>query len=1383
MNDFRCYTRDELKNFILGNLADDVCTTISDHLDQCDACEDTVVGLDKTCDSLLNILQTPVVESDKRAYEEYDEFKTALAASQQIANQIATATELDSEPNRIGDYEILSRLARGGMGSVFKARHCHLEKDVAIKILPERRMRTRDAIARFSREMKIIGQMSHPAMVSATDAGMENGIHYLVMELVDGMDLGKVVRSNGPLSIADACEVVRQAAIGIEYAHQQGVIHRDVKPSNLMLANDSIVKVLDLGLATLGGLTSAVDELTTVGQLMGTLDYMAPEQCGTSEEINERSDVYGLGATLYKLLAGAAPYTSELNDTPLKKLKAMATTDPTPISDRIDGLPDGVVEIVDRCLSRNSSQRFESAAAVAEALAPHASPDGLPKLLANVRAFREQRQFENFEPEPQLSLQRKTMNVGPSDRSAVAASPSGQPVLTTSVSASSRQGWGGRITNAMVACGFAGLIALAGIVIYISTATGQLMIESEVDGVEVIVTRNGEPTTDLKIEHGSKTTRLYAGDYRVEIKGDSESLHIEGDNFSLKRGGVVVARITKKPLSQPDSVINLQTIAPQRDNSSAAPAISNANKSEFESATGVDQAKNTQTMLEKKLLEQKIELEKLRQAFGEGHSQVKQQKSVVDLISQQLTALDPERNSPVQMAPKSSRTTYMGRDIEGWISDSLSMHSDAIEQSIPHIKSLQNDLSAEEKIEITKRFFKKYEKEIAPEFYVNLVSLLNPMCQNEWLLDLLFQKTISICERTALDQWRNKTNSPIQMASWLYVHNPEGLSRRMLELVVSKNSRHRALSIRWLYFKRYQFGQNESENANTIDSSWRQPLIGEVKHAPDLETRYKASRILSSCFAGEQDAMRALRIASAEDKTGRILSFSIDAMLDADRNDQTIPEEYISNVEKQKYPVEEFVLKTYKMHKAGDDRLLNQIVSKLEDNTWGWATLNEPMQRSAIVRWAPKTVRGKLVLELGLLAGKGLVSSDSEFAKLLTRPLQKQFDMEFNSGESASTPTHFLNIAAAAFSRISGIQSSEMFEGRQIAQWIETFKQSDDAPTHIRCLKAFMKLEQEIDDPRSIVLLVFSKLRSYPFESLDTEGFRPDSESLSSKDREIYELVAIMLDFFDISIRGRSYSPAGSGRGFKIDKYGRKERRVGKFYQAFIDSLDGLEDADAMMALTIFRVNNSRDGNSNYYIRSYVEAKNETIRRRAIYLTLRRGSNDSDQLAEELMASENTSAEMKRGVLMLYKTSHVNPSKTSVINAILREIKSPGDIHRLLLISGRESWKEPTISWVLAEQPKFLDEVHPVRSFDWWNGGVKESNPPDQSDLNKTLFELIIDQIDEKKDLMDVSVGLRESQWPEDFKKAVKTLKSRMAKADNATQRKLKRILKKMNVD
>src|SRR5262245_43861309 len=198
------------------------------------------------------------------------------------SGQPETARRHGPVPPQLGPYTILGPLGAGGMGAVYKALHTRLKRVVALKVLPEGRMNDPGAVARFQQEMEAIGRLDHPNIIRATDAGEAAGRHFLVMELADGLDLGQVVVRVGPASIADACELVRQAARGLQSAHERGLVHRDVKPSNLLLTVGGVVKVLDLGLARLArhghGHGHADERLTASGDAMGTADFMAPEQ-------------------------------------------------------------------------------------------------------------------------------------------------------------------------------------------------------------------------------------------------------------------------------------------------------------------------------------------------------------------------------------------------------------------------------------------------------------------------------------------------------------------------------------------------------------------------------------------------------------------------------------------------------------------------------------------------------------------------------------------------------------------------------------------------------------------------------------------------------------------------------------------------------------------------------------------------------------------------------------------------------------------------------------------------------------------------------------------------------------------------------------------------
>ena len=197
------------------------------------------------------------------------------------------------------------------MGAVYKARHEHLNKIVAVKILPAKSLQDAGAVARFRREMKAVGQMQHPNIVAAFDAGEANGTHFLVMEYVDGSDLSALVKEHGPIPVQQAIEYIRQAASGLAYAHAQGLVHRDIKPANLLVDKKGSVRILDMGLARFDDPMGAGEGLTQSGQVMGTVDFMAPEQAFDTRQADTKADVYSLGCTIYRLLTGQSLFSGE----------------------------------------------------------------------------------------------------------------------------------------------------------------------------------------------------------------------------------------------------------------------------------------------------------------------------------------------------------------------------------------------------------------------------------------------------------------------------------------------------------------------------------------------------------------------------------------------------------------------------------------------------------------------------------------------------------------------------------------------------------------------------------------------------------------------------------------------------------------------------------------------------------------------------------------------------------------------------------------------------------------------------------------------------------------------------------------------------------------
>ena len=221
----------------------------------------------------------------------------------------------------LGNYVVLDKLGEGGMGVVLKAEHRRMKRIVALKVISPQAINARGVIQRFEREVQAVAKLEHPNIVTAHDADQAGETHFLVMQYVEGDDLSAMVKQLGPLTVDRAVDCILQAARGLEFAHQNGVIHRDVKPHNLLLSKEGVVKILDLGLARVEDPLTADREstLTSTGAVLGTIDYMSPEQAEDTKTADERSDIYSLGCTLFYLLTGRSPYSG---DTMMKRLLA-----------------------------------------------------------------------------------------------------------------------------------------------------------------------------------------------------------------------------------------------------------------------------------------------------------------------------------------------------------------------------------------------------------------------------------------------------------------------------------------------------------------------------------------------------------------------------------------------------------------------------------------------------------------------------------------------------------------------------------------------------------------------------------------------------------------------------------------------------------------------------------------------------------------------------------------------------------------------------------------------------------------------------------------------------------------------------------------------------
>jgi serine/threonine protein kinase len=270
-----------------------------------------------------------------------------------------------------GSYVLLAQLGEGGMSRVFLARHRHMQRTVAFKVI--RRQLIDDAgdvaVRRFYQEIQAVGRLSHPNIIHAYDAGPIAGTHFIAMEYVEGTDLGRLVRRNGPLPVAHACEYIRQAALGLQHAFECGLVHRDLKPSNLLLeSGHERIKILDLGLASLSFAEQGRSRtgLTETGSFLGTPDYIAPEQAADPTTADIRADLYSLGCTLYHLLSGTPPFPG---GTMAHKLNRHQLEAPPPISHARPDVPADVAAIVHRLLEKSPDDRFQTPLELAQALA------------------------------------------------------------------------------------------------------------------------------------------------------------------------------------------------------------------------------------------------------------------------------------------------------------------------------------------------------------------------------------------------------------------------------------------------------------------------------------------------------------------------------------------------------------------------------------------------------------------------------------------------------------------------------------------------------------------------------------------------------------------------------------------------------------------------------------------------------------------------------------------------------------------------------------------------------------------------------------------------------------------------------------------------------
>ncbi|MEM8671263.1 MAG: serine/threonine-protein kinase [Planctomycetota bacterium] len=547
-----CPAKSRLREFLEGSIDGQEEHQISAHVVECSHCDQVLGELESEQNDVLKLIREDV-QTDRLLQEPaFEELRNTVGLGRADTTLALNEDEPFETGKRLRDYRLVKKIGEGGMGTVYQAVHLHLAKPVALKILPTDKLQSRQSVSRFRQEMRAVGRVNHPNVVSASDAGKIDGQHFLVMELVQGADLARIIKDQGPLSVSDACEIVRQAATGLQHAHDSGLVHRDVKPSNVMLSADGRVKVLDLGLASLNktefeASTNIVvkEGLTSVGQIMGTLDFMAPEQITASPEVDGRADVYALGATLFQLLTGRTPCGDRSEGTP-QRIEAVLKKPPRDIATLRNDVPEELRELLFKMLAKDPADRPQTASDVADEIAQFTSE-------ANIVALAEACQTSIDMPSADVDVTE--------DASLLVSRTIGRDKQITEHKPRTAIGvWG--LFLAFVAASTIYFVTNKGIV---RVEIKDDMFQATIDGQVVTVKDNGH----------SKPVKLQVGDHELVVRvGDTDLIT---NKFEISRSEETILRVE---LLQGEVIVSRDGNRVGSRLMPETPAIANANETD-----------------------------------------------------------------------------------------------------------------------------------------------------------------------------------------------------------------------------------------------------------------------------------------------------------------------------------------------------------------------------------------------------------------------------------------------------------------------------------------------------------------------------------------------------------------------------------------------------------------------------------------------------------------------------------------------------------------------------------------------------------------------------------------------------------------------------------
>ena len=635
---------DRLQAWLVGNTTDEEAAQIETLLSQSPELREQLEQVTVERDPLLLALRMAIPAAQ---YSDEREFTAALKNAAELSGETSNSDlSLNTSIQRWGDtcdvappgggsttkpgtetirdYRLIELLGKGGMGAVYRAVHTRLDKVVAIKLLPQGGGTNEQSRARFDREMRAIGRLHHPNIVTAFDGGECDGVQFLVMELIDGMDVAELARIRGRIGIADACEIVRQAAMGLQHVHEYGLVHRDIKPSNLILVRPkghtpTVVKLLDLGLALL---SHGPDDLTQAGRFLGTLPYMAPEQANDPHGVDIRADLYSLGCTLYLLLAGSPPFPTARYATPASLIMAHASATPTPLRQARPEVPPELDAIVSRMLAKTPAERFATPESLAKALEPFCRGSQLAALFVKGATTNSDEAPDTLDtPEP--GYDSPPQPVFESTPAPEPVRPQPKPVKPTTEPM--------RRSPVPLIAGLGGLVLLAAVAggAYLMTRPpvvldrAELVIQSPESGLQILVREAGGAPRAVTVNAGESVVPVKSGDASVALgEGLDARFELRNATATLKPGDRHVVEIVgRKTDADSNQVASVTPVEPVTDPGTTSPGTTEpSEKTEPTTTTdppGKTEPEKTEPMPDPEEIKAKEELAKRKARFEE----------------------------------------------------------------------------------------------------------------------------------------------------------------------------------------------------------------------------------------------------------------------------------------------------------------------------------------------------------------------------------------------------------------------------------------------------------------------------------------------------------------------------------------------------------------------------------------------------------------------------------------------------------------------------------------------------------------------------------------------------------------------------------------------